>query len=115
MDIVLDRILSLLPTHPDGRIVRGAKKDFACSIGYDSGDIVSMWIKGTSNSYMGKLHEIAAVYGVSVDWLRGDTDKKEKPTETNLDGLLPGFDELSEENKVKAREYIELLLKTQQI
>jgi hypothetical protein len=105
----------MLPTHPDGRIVRGAKKDFACSIGYDSGDIVSMWIKGTSNSYMGKLHEIAAVYGVSVDWLRGDTDKKEKPTETNLDGLLPGFDELSEENKVKAREYIELLLKTQQI
>lgn len=79
MDIVLSRILSLLPTNPDGRIVRGAKKDFALSIGYDSGDIVSMWIKGTSTSYRGKLHEIASVYNVSVEWLRGETDKKEKP------------------------------------
>lgn len=79
MDIVLSRILSLLPTHPDGRFVRGAKKEFATRIGYDSGDIVSMWIKGTSNSYLGKLHEIANVYNVSVEWLRGETDKKEKP------------------------------------
>ena len=114
MDIVLSRILSLLPKHPDGRFVRGAKKEFATRIGYDSGDIVSMWIKGTSNSYLGKLHEIANVYGVPVEWLKGETDKKEKPTETNLDELLPGFEDLSEENKVKAREYIEMLLKLQQ-
>lgn len=33
-----------------GNSERG-KKDFAQSIGYDSGDIVSMWIKGTSLSY----------------------------------------------------------------
>jgi transcriptional regulator with XRE-family HTH domain len=79
MDIVLSRILSLLPKHPDGRFVRGAKKEFATRIGYDSGDIVSMWIKGTSNSYLGKLYEIANVYGVSVEWLKGETDKKERP------------------------------------
>ena len=115
MDIVLSRILSLLPTHSDGRFVRGAKKEFAMRIGYDSGDIVSMWIKGTSNSYLGKLHEIANVYNVSVEWLRGETDKKEKPTEISLDERLPGFDDLSEENKVRAREYVELLLKSQQI
>lgn len=74
MDVVLERILSLLPCGENGKIVRGAKKDFAQSIGYDSGDIVSMWIKGTSLSYKNKLHEIAAKYHVSVEWLRGETD-----------------------------------------
>ena len=74
MDVVLERILSLLPCDENGKIVRGAKKDFAQSIGYDSGDIVSMWIKGTSLSYKNKLHEIAAKYHVSVEWLRGETD-----------------------------------------
>jgi hypothetical protein len=59
--------------------------------------------------------KIAEYFSVPVSHFTDPADKKEKPTETNLDGLLPGFDELSEENKVKAREYIELLLKTQQI
>lgn len=74
MDIVLERILSLLPHDETGKIVRGAKKDFAVSLGYDSGDIVSMWIKGTSTSYKNKLHEIASKYNVSVAWLKGETD-----------------------------------------
>ncbi len=78
MDIVLERILSLIPKKENGKYVHGAKKDFATSIGYDSGDIVSMWIKGTSNSYMGKLHEISNKYNVSVEWLTGKTDIKEK-------------------------------------
>lgn len=77
MDITLKRILSLLPQKDDGSFVRGAKKDFAVSIGYDSGDIVSMWIKGSSQSYWGKLHEIAAKYNVSVEWLKGETDTSE--------------------------------------
>ena len=42
-------------------------------------------------------------------------DKKETPTEISLDERLPGFDDLSEENKLRAREYVELLLKSQQI
>lgn len=76
MDVVLERILSLLPCGENGKIMRGAKKDFAQSIGYDSGDIVSMWIKGTSFSYKNKLHEIAAKYHVSVEWLQGKTEDK---------------------------------------
>lgn len=76
MDVVLERILSLLPCGENGKIIRGAKKDFAQSIGYDSGDIVSMWIKGTSFSYKNKLHEIAAKYHVSVEWLQGKTEDK---------------------------------------
>ena len=78
MDIVLERILSLIPKKENGKYVHGAKKDFAMTIGYDSGDIVSMWIKGTSNSYLGKLHEISNKYNVSVEWLEGKSDIKEK-------------------------------------
>lgn len=79
MDIVLERILSLIPKKPDGKYVHGAKREFARSIGYDGGDIVSMWINGSSKSYMGKLHEIAAVHHVSVEWLQGKTDEKSPP------------------------------------
>ena len=74
MDIMLERILSLIPKNDDGKYVHGAKAEFAKSIGYYDGAIVSMWIKGTSTSYKNKLHEIAEKYGVSVKWLRGETD-----------------------------------------
>lgn len=74
---------------------------------------ITAWKSGTEPRNK-TLVKIAEYFGVSVDWLRGNTDKKEKPTETNLGERLPGFDDLSEENKVKAREYIEMLLKLQQ-
>ena len=74
MDIMLNRILSLLETDETGKPKHGAKAKFARSIGYDSGDIVSMWEKGSSNSYIKKLHEISTKYNVSLEWLRGETD-----------------------------------------
>ena len=89
MDIMLERILSLIPRDDDGKYVHGAKAEFAKSIGYNDGAIVSMWIKGTSTSYKNKLHEIAEKYGVSVKWLRGETDDpgiKEAPA-TEGEGL----------------------------
>lgn len=92
MDVVLERILSLLPHDENGKIMRGAKKDFAKSIGYDSGDIVSMWIKGTSLSYKNKLHEIAAKYHVSVEWLQGKTE--DKSIKETLDPKIEGYSEL---------------------
>lgn len=76
MDITLERVLSLLPRKEDGSFEHGAKKEFAQSIGYSSGEIVSMWIKGSSSSYKTKLHEISMKYNVSVDWLEGKTDEK---------------------------------------
>lgn len=94
MDVVLERILSLLPCGENGKIVRGAKKDFAQSIGYDSGDIVSMWIKGTSISYKNKLHEIAAKYHVSVEWLQGKTE--DKSIKETPDPKIEGFSELQQ-------------------
>jgi hypothetical protein len=56
---------------------------------------------------------VASALGVPVEELL--PDKKETPTEISLDERLPGYDDLSEENKLRAREYIELLLKSQQI
>lgn len=76
MDITLERILSLIPKKQNGDFVHGEKKKFAVSIGFKSGEIVSMWINSTSKSYAGKLHEISAKYHVSVEWLKGETDEK---------------------------------------
>lgn len=94
MDKTLERILSLLPHKPDGSLEHGARKEFAQSIGYEGGEIVAMWIKGTSTSYMKKLHEIAAKYNVSVEWLRGETDERSTAPEPETDEL---------------REYLEML------
>ena len=46
-----------------------------------------MWMKGTSSSYMKKLHEISAKYGVSVEWLRGETDERSTAPELENDEL----------------------------
>lgn len=74
MDIVLERILSLIPKGPDGKYVHGAKTKFAKKIGYNDGAIVAMWENGSSFSYNKKLYQIADQYHVSVEWLRGETD-----------------------------------------
>lgn len=114
MDIVLERILSLIPKGPDGKYVHGAKTKFAKKIGYNDGAIVAMWENGSSISYNKKLYQIAEEYNVSVEWLRGETDdpgiKKAPATEgegekdalikavreiTDKDTALAVFDELS--------------------
>ena len=74
MDIVLERILSLIPKGPDGKYVHGAKTKFAKKIGYNDGAIVAMWENGSSISYNKKLYQIADQYHVSVEWLQGETD-----------------------------------------
>lgn len=74
MDIVLERILSLIPKGKNGKYAHGAKVKFAKSIGYNDGSIVSMWENGASVSYTKKLHQIADIYHVSVEWLKGETD-----------------------------------------
>lgn len=81
MDITLERIVSLIPKKPNGEFSRGALKEFAGVIGLTSGNVVSDWINGRSRSYTKKLHIIAAEYGVSVEWLRGETDD---PSPKNL-------------------------------
>ena len=80
MDITLERILSLLPRKPDGKFVHGAKAEFARSIGLKGGESITQWETGYSDGYKQHLYIIADKYNVSVEWLKGETDIKEKPT-----------------------------------
>jgi hypothetical protein len=97
MDKTLERILSLIPKKPDGKFVHGAKKDFAVSLGFKGGEIVTMWISGASDTYKNYLYQIADQYHVSVAWLKGETDEK-IPAPTNGDGEIADFiSELTEE------------------
>lgn len=77
MDIVLERILSLIPRKPDGKYVHGAKKAFCESIGAPT-NIISEWETEKTRSYRNYLYQIAAQYGVSVAWLRGESEQKKK-------------------------------------
>ena len=79
MNIMLERILSLIPRKENGDFVHGEKKRFAVSLGFKSGEIVSDWIANRSDSYKNYLYEISEKYSVPVEWLRGETDKKENP------------------------------------
>lgn len=84
MDITLERILSLIPKKPDGKFVHGEKKKFSDKLGITDSSLVSHWIDGTNTSYKNYLYQIADVYGVSVEWLKGETDDrtpKDKPAD----------------------------------
>lgn len=115
MDIVLERIISLIPQKESGGFVHGAKKTFAQSIGYKGGEIISDWIAGRSDTYLSKVYEISEKYDVDVDWLLGKTDfKKKKPFESGepkseydieLSELLATF---SEEEKKSAIDFIRM-------
>lgn len=87
MDITLERILSLIPKKENGDYQHGALKAFANSIGLRSGNLISDWVKGRSESYKNYVYEVSAKYGVSVEWLRGETNDpsagiKKEATET---------------------------------
>lgn len=79
MDITLERILSLIPRKENGDFQHGALKAFANSIGLKSGNLVSDWLKGRSESYKNYIYEVSAKYDVSVEWLKGETDEKNPP------------------------------------
>ena len=104
MDITLERILSLIPRKPDGSYVHGAKKTFAESLGLRGGELVTMWANGTSVSYRNYLYEISDKYNVSVEWLKGETDIKEKPApKGELDGKALELVELFEKASPELR------------
>lgn len=77
MDIMLERILSLIPRKTDGKYVHGAKKEFCERIGAPV-NIISEWESGKTKSYRNYLYQIASEYGVSVEWLKGETDETKK-------------------------------------
>lgn len=121
MDIVLERILSLIPKGPDGKYVHGAKTKFAKKIGYNDGAIVAMWENGSSISYNKKLYQIAEEYNVSVEWLQGKTEDKsiKEPPDPKIEGvsdakkaLLGAIDSLSDE---QCRKLLPIVLSAKQV
>lgn len=85
MDITLERILSLLPHNEAGKIIHGERQKFAQSIGLRSGNVIADWISGRSSSYTDYIYQIAAVYDVSLDWLKGTTDDPTPPGVNSFD------------------------------
>ena len=115
MDIVLERILSLIPKGPDGKYAHGAKTKFAKKIGYNDGAIIAMWENGSSISYNKKLYQIADEYHVSVEWLQGKTEDKSiketpDPKIEGVDGKIAQFiRSASVEELTEISHYIEYL------
>lgn len=105
MDTTLERILTLIPKKENGAFKHGALSQFARPLGFKDGHIVSDWIAGNSESYKNYLYQISALHGVSVEYLRGETDDqgiKEAPA-TEGEGLsaakkalLVAIDDLSD-------------------
>lgn len=76
MDITLERMLTLIPKKENGNFKHGALSQFARSIGFKDGHIVSDWIAGNSESYKNYIYQVSALYHVSVEWLQGKTENK---------------------------------------
>lgn len=75
-------------------------------LGLSSGN-VSNWKKGIIPN--GKILNLLAMrLGVSVGWLLGETEQELDPCE--VDDIYTLYSGLSDESKIKAREYIDLLL-----
>ena len=71
MDILLERIIECIgPRH-------GAKKELAEHLGIHP-NVITNWLNGRNKSYRRYVNEIAAFYGVSVDYILGNVDSKEK-------------------------------------
>ena len=97
MDILLERMLSLIPRKPDGKYVHGEKKVFCEKIGAPT-NIISEWETGKTKSYRNYIHAVAMAYGVSVEWLRGETNEREQPV--NTEGL--SAEQIETIEKIKA-------------
>lgn len=93
---------------------KGIKPGKMCSDTGISRGLVTDLKMGRKNSIkVDTAQKIADYFDVSVDRVLGIDTKEKSPTSEDV-GLIPGYSDLSEENKVKAREYIALLLGSQQ-
>ena len=80
MDITLQRIITEL------KIQKKRQSDLTDFIGVTDSTFGN-WKKGRNQSYLKYLHAIADFLNVSVEYLKGETDKKEKPLSENEERL----------------------------
>ena len=96
MDI-LTKILELLKEN-------NKKQKDLCDYLNISGNVFTDWKSGRVSSYKRYLPQIAEYFNVSVDYLVGNTDKKEKPLpeqglSKNMKTIVELYDKLSPENQ----------------
>lgn len=101
MDIMLSNIIALIGNR------RGAKKELADYLGI-SQNVFTSWFALKSESYKKYAPQIAEHYGVSLDWLSGNSDIREirKPVTPENNGLseldiriMQSVPQLTEEEK----------------
>lgn len=114
MDIMLERILSLIPKKENGDFKHGSLAAFARPLGFKDGHIVSDWIAGNSRSYANYLYQIASQHGVSVEWLRGETNEKSPLVHADEraldDELVSKLTSLTPEERQKVDAFVQGLL-----
>ena len=106
MDI-LTKILELLKEN-------NKKQKDLCDYLDISSNVFTNWKSGLNSSYNRYLPQIAEYFNVSVDYLVGNTDKKEKPLPKqglykNMKTIVELYDKLSPENQALALQMLSLL------
>lgn len=81
MDISLERILQEMD-------IQGKQQnELGAFLGFSTGNIVTDWKSGRVKSYTKYLHAIADFLDVSVEYLKGETEEKKKPSADNDEEL----------------------------
>lgn len=107
-DITLERIISLIPQNKNGRFERGEAAKFSEKIGIAE-NLPAEWKAGRNKSYNKYLYQISDKYNVSVEWLKGETDVKEKPAPKNGDEFWELYIKLDPKKKQLIQNMIEQL------
>ena len=100
----IDKINAIL----DLRGMSGAELERKIGV---SNSVYSQWNTKTTKPSRRSLAKVAEVLSVPIEELL--PDKKEKPPSEPGSERIPGYFNLTKENKEKAREYIALLLESQ--
>ena len=92
---------------------RGIKGGKMCvDIGISKTTMTDLKSGRRSGISMDTARKIADYFGVSVDRVLGSEQKEKSSTPEGAE-LIPGYDDLSEENKRKTRDFIAFLLSQQ--
>lgn len=94
MDIILTRIIEELRAQNKKKIELTDHLDMVSSA-------FGNWIAGRNTSYKKYIHAIAEYLGVSVEYLRGETDKKRKPLVNEDEELTEYLEELKNRSEMR--------------
>lgn len=102
MDITLKRIVEEL------KLKKIKKTDLTNYLGFSSSAVFGHWISGRNTSYLKYVHAIAQYLGVSVEYLKGETDIKKPPIENDerLDEIYELVKNLDESEQMALRAFV---------